>query len=239
MLEKDSIPVNRPNQKNDFEKSQELDDDGKVAEKKNRPDREGKFDELLGDDELTPRAEKKKNLFDIAGEKPTAGKGEEGNQVLFVQSEETVGAMPEVAAVRFTSASGGDSSISITDIKPLADHISEKFVQVKSGDTTNTSITIRHPPAFAGATVRLTEHASAQGEYNVTFASLSDPAKALLDVTVNQDALRMAMDVKGIPLHIITTKTEMDNFRTETSDTGASRDRGDQKEEQGERQEKR
>jgi len=93
------------------------------------------------------------------------------------------------------------------NMKEIARQITDQIIVETKGDLTNTTVTLKHPPLFEGATIKLTEHGSAKGEFNVNFANLNAQAKALIDNPVNQAVLRDAVEVRGIPLHMITSTT--------------------------------
>ena len=144
-----------------------------------------------------------------------------------------------VTAVGDTGRAGADMGADIAkmpeaDLKALANKLADQIVvQIKSSDIAETSVQIKNIPLFDGASVTVKEFQTAQGEFNISFENLSNQAKALMDMGVNQEALKAALDAKGIPVHIITTTTDPAQ-RTLTAETregregSARRDPGDQ-----------
>lgn len=116
---------------------------------------------------------------------------------------------------------------------------------VVSKASTTTTITIKQPPLFEGATLTITEFSSARKEYNITFTNLSPDARRLIESTSNEQTLRQALVDKGYTLHTITIdplilKVSPTNIETPSSqkderggqtfeDTGAEDQREDKR----------
>jgi hypothetical protein len=172
-----------------------------------------------------------------ASKKGTTGKADDKKaSVIAGKADSSQSTIPVVGAEQATGPVGSISSNSspsvemadVGQVKTLSKYVADEFIQLKNVDMTNTVVTIdsKQLPSFKGSTVRLTEVATAKGEYNVTFANVSNEGKILLDAATNQQTLRMALSEKGIPLHIITTKSEADTLSTgKTSGGTAERDR--------------
>ena len=131
-------------------------------------------------------------------------------------------------------------------IKDLIDQIVKEMYVVKSGEITDTVVTIRHPPIFEGAQVKMTSFETARGEFNIAFENLSQQAKELLDNRVNREALLLALNKEGYNVHIITTSTTIETpayiaqaQRGEQEQQGQGKEQqGQQKEQQKEQQKK-
>lgn len=95
----------------------------------------------------------------------------------------------------------------MVEMQEMVDQIVSKLYILKVDGKTETTISLKHPPLFAGADVKVTGFDSARGEFNVTFENLSPDAKRMLDLAANQGDLRNALEQKGYVVHIITTTT--------------------------------
>lgn len=98
-------------------------------------------------------------------------------------------------------------SVSHAHIKEMIDQIIAKLYTIETKGKTDTLITLKHPPLFAGSSVVITSFNTAKGEFNITFENLTQAAKAILDRIENQNALISALDQKGYTVHIITATT--------------------------------
>lgn len=96
-------------------------------------------------------------------------------------------------------------------IKQISDHITV----LRKQDSVQTQITLRHPPAFEGAVVKLTQFQQAKGQFNLSFSNLSQQAKMLVDQVANQDALRRGLEGKGLTLHGISTTSDKEELAVE------------------------
>ncbi len=249
MLDKDTNPVSRPDRRSDFDKGDRAKNEEAVGQRKNPPEDQKKFEQLIGKGPTQARPKKPKSIFDLSTKDvPKKGKPEVafdkkdkpevavGKKELSTEADTgkpvVLPDAPTPLAAAVTSVAKSESGTHIPEIKDLANYIGDKIVQVRDSGQTDTVVTIKHPAIFEGATVKLTEHASAKGEYNVTFGNLPQDAKAILDIGGNQDALRTAMDAKGFPLHIITTKSESDVIRGSGEHTTDAEDRDEEAREQ-------
>ena len=92
-------------------------------------------------------------------------------------------------------------------IQEIIDQIIDKLYMVKVDGRTDTLITLKHPPLFAGSNVVITSFDTAKGEFNIAFENLTQAAKQVLDLQDNQNALRFGLEQKGYTVHILTTTT--------------------------------
>lgn len=93
-------------------------------------------------------------------------------------------------------------------LKEMIDQIVDKIYTLKKEGMTETVMTLRHPPLFAGANLKVTAFDTARGEFNVTFSELSSVAKDLLDMQQAQLSLKRALEERGYTVHIMITTTE-------------------------------
>ncbi|MDP1835217.1 MAG: hypothetical protein Q8K75_04725 [Chlamydiales bacterium] len=121
----------------------------------------------------------------------------------------------DLTSVHPQHLSVSDVRVPVTDAKPtamqaslqtLVDQIVDKLYTVRMGDITDTVMTIKNPPVFAGSELVVTSYNTARGEFNIAFANLSQEAKTLLD---SQRAnLMAALETQGYTAHIVVTTTE-------------------------------
>jgi len=97
-----------------------------------------------------------------------------------------------------------------SNIQEIINQLVEKMYEVKQDGETDTVVVLKQPPMFAGANIILTSHENAPGEFNLSFQNLSQMAKNILDMRVNQDSLKSGLEQKGYMIHIITTMTEIE-----------------------------
>lgn len=119
------------------------------------------------------------------------------------------------------------------NIQDIIDQLVEKVVQMETNDRTETIITLKRPPVLAGADLIVTGFDSAKGEFNITFQKLTQAAKTLLDMRVNQQSLLLALEQKGYAVHIVTTTTLAEiNLPTAQGSTpqGRNQNQGQQRE---------
>lgn len=123
------------------------------------------------------------------------------------------------------------------DIIKLIDQMVEKITTFSNEGKTDTTITIKNPAMFDGATLKITSFDSARGEFNVAFQNLKPEAQKLLQE--NMDGFKIAMQNKGFTVHIATASTVADTpIYTADAQAGGERRGGekerDQQQEQGE-----
>lgn len=123
-----------------------------------------------------------------------------------------------------------------TNIQEIINQMVDAVQEMKSKGQSDTIITLKQPPLFAGTTLVVTSFDSAKGEFNISFQGLSQTAKNLLDMGANQTSLKLALEERGYAVHIITTTTEIENViaTNETNPkSNSSRDNQDQEQQQG------
>lgn len=86
----------------------------------------------------------------------------------------------------------------------LVEHIQE----MKQADKTEWTVELKNLPLFEGATLVLTEHASAKGEFTLAFYNLSSQAQQVVVNPLNQDHLKFSMEQKGLGVHILIASTQ-------------------------------
>lgn len=129
-----------------------------------------------------------------------------------------------------------------SNMQELIKQLTEQLAVLKQNGRTDTIMTLKHPPLFAGAELKITEFSSAKGEFNLTFHNLSPEAKALIDSQANQNALRHGLEGKGFALHIVTSTSEPAPIATAEADRGreeGDEQSGQQQREQEEREQER
>lgn len=123
------------------------------------------------------------------------------------------------------------------NIQDIIDQLVEKVVQMETSDRTDTIITLKRPPILAGADLVVTGFDSARGEFNITFQKLTQAAKTLLDMRVNQQSLLLALEQKGYAVHIVTTTTLAEiNLPTAQGSTPQGRNQNQDRQRGGEQQ---
>lgn len=103
------------------------------------------------------------------------------------------------------------------ELQDLIDQMVEQLTIVSDPNSgkTETTISLKNPPIFEGANLTVTAFKSAKGEFNITFENLTQHAKAMIDLTENQNVLRNSLEQKGYMVHIvIATTTPVENTQT-------------------------
>lgn len=101
--------------------------------------------------------------------------------------------------------------LSTTNIQDIINQLVAKVEELKNGGQTETTVTLRNPPMFAGANIVLSEFDSAKGQFNISFENLTQEAKNMLDLRSNQQSLMLALEQKGYTVQMITTTTLMEH----------------------------
>lgn len=114
-------------------------------------------------------------------------------------------------------------------LRDLAAELIKEIQTLRTGDKTDTIVTLRFPPLFEGATVKLTTMDSAKREFDILFANLSDQAKLLLDNKLANDSLMLALERKGFQVHTIATTTQNDVPLQVEGDSATGRQAGEGK----------
>ena len=131
----------------------------------------------------------------------------------FTQSNLAFVPAPVVYAVANAEATKMADKVSSAreTLMQLAAAMLEKIQQVKAADRTETTVTLKHPPMFAGVEMKLTEFNSSQKQFNVEFSNINNPeARALLAQADNQAKLQQALLEKGYTLQMITVDHKVD-----------------------------
>ncbi len=97
-----------------------------------------------------------------------------------------------------------------SDLQELVDQLVDKLTIMKTSNDAETSLTLKHPPLFKGAIIKVTEFDHARGEFNLSIENLSLPAKQLTDLEASRLALKQTLEEKGYMLHIVRTNTEVE-----------------------------
>lgn len=95
-------------------------------------------------------------------------------------------------------------------IEELMQQIVDEVNILKVDGRTETTLTLKHPPMFAGAQVTITEFDSAKKEFNIKFENLSQEAHELISMQSNLDRLQSGLQQKGYNVHIVTANTEIE-----------------------------
>lgn len=141
-------------------------------------------------------------------------------------------AIPTQQVENLTTTSTQKLVIPVSHIQEIITQMVDHITQMDLAGRSDTTITLKYPPIFEGVNIIVSSFESAKGEFNIAFENLTQTAKQLLDMRVNQEALRTALDEKGYAVHIITTTTYIENPIIKTDEPGyAQRERGE-----GERQ---
>lgn len=130
-----------------------------------------------------------------------------------------------------------EEPIRSSNLKDIAAQIVDRIQVMQKGDETQTTITLKHPPVLAGATITLTANNHAKSEFNISFGNLSPEAKLLIDRKLREDPLTDTLNEKGIKVHMLTTSTQpIENVINTESSEQSSRDRQDQRQQQQDQQ---
>lgn len=98
-----------------------------------------------------------------------------------------------------------------SNIQEIINQMVSQVTEIKDTGRTETIVTLKHPPLFAGANIVVTAFDSAKGEFNITFENLTQAAKNILDMQSNKDSLLLALQEKGYNVHILTATTLSEN----------------------------
>lgn len=117
-------------------------------------------------------------------------------------------------------------------LQQLIDAVAKAITTAESKGTTDTVVTLKHPPLFAGSNIVLTSYESAKGEFNIRFENLTQQAKAFMDMQQNQDALLSNLQQKGYAVHIVVATTNVESPQFVAESQQAQRDQNSQQQEQ-------
>jgi len=146
---------------------------------------------------------------------------------------------PRIQAMQFSNEKAAMQESDMprsTTLKLIAAQIIERIQVLRSEGQTDTTITLRNPPIFAGAQLTVTAFDHARGEYNIAFSSLSNEAKLFLDRKLNEDSLSQTLERKGFVVHRLITTTQIENpLNIEKNDLyGRDQERESREEQRGE-----
>ncbi len=115
----------------------------------------------------------------------------------------------------------------MVEMQELFDQVESQItILSNSKGQTDTTLTLKQPPIFEGASLTVSTDANARGQFNITFENLNPTAKHLIDMTDNQNTLRNNLEQKGYMVHIvIATTTTVENSQVVKAEQfGARRD---------------
>ena len=169
------------------------------------------------------------NLFDVAkdkyGPRPEFAKDEPDLAGTVVQNA------PQVAGA--SAATNRPEAQSVHQMKEIWAQLVQKAEILQQGGKTDTTLTLKHPPLFAGAKLTLTTFDSAKGEFKVTFSELTPKAQELISLH-GQESLNKALENKGYTVHIMVATTETEKFIAQADKSSYAKEQGDQRGQQQE-----
>lgn len=118
----------------------------------------------------------------------------------------------------------------------LVDAIVKAISTVETQGKTDTVVTLKQPPMFAGTNVVLTSYETAKGEFNIRFENLTAQAQTFMDMQQNQESLRFALQQKGYAVHIIVATTQIESPQIAANPQQPSRDGSSQEQPQQQQQ---
>ena len=132
--------------------------------------------------------------------------------------------------------------MTVSQIQEIIDQMVKSIQTIDQQGKTDTVLTLKHPPIFEGANLIITAYDNAKGEFNLAFENLTQAAKQLLDMRINQESLRQALEQRGYAVHIVVTTTLVENRpiaeaspanNQEREDQGKGEEQKDQEERKG------
>lgn len=126
----------------------------------------------------------------------------------------------------------------IANIQEIVDQLIDKLYTISQTGKTDTVVVLKHPPILADAQLIVTGFDDAKGQFNISFENLTQAAKNLLDMRVNQESLLNALEQKGYAVHILTITTLVENrpIPTDNAQNQQQQGREDQNQPRDERQ---
>lgn len=124
-------------------------------------------------------------------------------------------------------------------VQQLVDALVKSITSIESQGKTDTVVTLKQPPLFAGANVVLTSFETAKGEFNVRFENLSQDAKAFMDMQQNRESLLSSLNEKGYAVHILVATTQVETPKFTETATQQSRDQQQQQQSEDQQQQQR
>jgi hypothetical protein len=80
---------------------------------------------------------------------------------------------------------------------------------LKTKEESTITVSIKNPPMFAGATIKIVESTSAKNEFNITFDNLTPEARRIIETQANQVHLQQALVEKGYTLRNVVIAPEV------------------------------
>lgn len=186
------------------------------------------------------------SLFDLSA---ASGKSEDTGAVkkasadaltrnAFAEEQPDLSAVNPAAAEAGVRAAATDAvvgerpaaAVGRTELQEIVDQIVGKLYMLKAESRTDTTLTLKHPPLFAGVTVTVSNYETARGEVNISFANLTQQAKEMLDL--GQNGLKQVLEGRGVIVHMITTSAEAESPLATEAEGQADEQRDDQQREQ-------
>ena len=108
------------------------------------------------------------------------------------------------------------SGSSFQNIKLLqfVDKLVKKITVMKTSGKTEITLTLKNLSLFNGGILKVVEHDSARGQYNIIFSNLNQKAHALVTSPYAERLLKQALEPKGFTCHIISASTEIEPVKT-------------------------
>lgn len=128
------------------------------------------------------------------------------------------------------------ASSSKLTMQQLVDAVVKAIATAESQGKTDTVVTLKHPPMFAGSNIVLTSFESAKGEFNIRFENLTQQAKAFMDMQQNQDSLLSTLQQKGYAVHIVVATTQIETPQIVADAQQTSREQQQQQEQRQQQQ---
>ncbi|CRX37710.1 hypothetical protein [Estrella lausannensis] len=133
--------------------------------------------------------------------------------------------------VSSTASPVANASFQNMKLLQFAEKLVKKITAMKQGGRTEITLTLKNMSLFNGGILKVVEHDSARGQYNLTFTNLNPKAHALVLGTDATRILRESMEAKGLTFHIITASTEIEPLSTYSSSFKEEKERRDEKSE--------
>ncbi len=121
-------------------------------------------------------------------------------------------------------------------LKDLIAQVAKEIQVIKTGDKTETIVTLQHPPIMAGSTVTISAQTDAKREFNITFAGLTADGKVFLDDKLSDGSLRDALNQRGVVVNTMVTKTEPQVIISQETQETFARNQERQNQQQRQRQ---
>jgi hypothetical protein len=126
------------------------------------------------------------------------------------------------------------ATLPVSHMQEIINQMVDKVAEMKNVGTTETIVTLKHPPAFAGATIVVTAFDNAKNEFNISIENLTQAAKNMMDMQNNRDSLLLALEQKGYAVHILATTTVSEdrpvNILTQEEQSGQQQQRNPERE---------